>query len=93
MTAPAPPAPPAPAPARAEYCRFYWGSHGCALPAGHGGTIHQCGTDDGDGDEYDDGICCCYDVLGHPDRRVQFDYDDPEQGGWGPFTEGWWIER
>lgn len=65
-------------------CDFFWGSHGCDLPPGHG-LVHEC--DSGD----PDGPCCQYDEQAPPDRRVRFAVSDSAGWGeWGPYGEGWY---
>lgn len=31
---------------RVQSCDWFWGSHGCNLPLGHGGEVHVCGPMD-----------------------------------------------
>lgn len=62
-------------------CRYYWGSHGCDLVAGHPGSIHECGAGD------PEGLCCQYDQAADPDHRVRHTQGDGWTE-WGPYGEG-----
>lgn len=79
-------------------CNFFWGSHGCGRPVGHG-IVHFCGP-------YGD-ACCVFTESGEPDYTndygtlvtpgfVTFRYQDEPQR-WGEPMPGWtgWygIER
>lgn len=83
-------------------CSFFWGSHGCDLPAGPH-VVHECGQDptpeelaaieEGDLHPMAIGRCCLYDETADPKARVKFmmrNEDGHEQwGAWTEYGEGW----
>lgn len=61
-------------------CDLFWGSHGCALPAGHDG-VHRCGNGD------PAGPCSEYDDTVEP-NRMRYQYADaPEPEDWGDWYD------
>lgn len=75
-------------------CNFFWGSHGCSLPAAWPHRVHLCSSYEWALDEDDEDVktlshCCEYDEDRPADARVNWWYHDGTRSGWKEYGEGW----